>query len=196
MGAVGGGAGQPTASSEVFARGHPGRSRLLGRPRDRPRGLRRHQEWRLLGDDFGQGLVKGRRGTARSCQGQSLRPRSHRLRGKAGGSRPAWLLRRPRRLRMEHHLLLPEQVDPSSARRVRRARKLKAEVARPGLRATTELSPSERAALAKVDVIAVRVEGDRGYVLYKASGTEYAMPTADEAGSWKLAAASGTPLSS
>ncbi len=58
------------------------------------------------------------------------------------------------------------------------------------------VSSSQRARQAKVDVESVRVKGDQGYILYEESGgSRYAMPVAEEAGGWKLAAGSGTPLS-
>jgi hypothetical protein len=49
---------------------------------------------------------------------------------------------------------------------------------------------------AVADVGAMRVEGDRGYVLYHGAGkTPYAIPMSREGGEWKVAAFAGVPLS-
>lgn len=48
---------------------------------------------------------------------------------------------------------------------------------------------------AKVRVGSVRVDGDRGFVVYKgAGGVWYAVPLSKEGGEWKLGALSGLPL--
>jgi len=48
---------------------------------------------------------------------------------------------------------------------------------------------------AKADVGSVRVEGDRGFVIYRAlAGTIMAFPVAKEDGGWKAASLGGTPL--
>lgn len=60
---------------------------------------------------------------------------------------------------------------------------------------TKSLSSSERADLGQVDVNAVRVEGEQGFVLYKdAADAEYAMPMKSERGQWKVAGVGGLPL--
>jgi hypothetical protein len=49
---------------------------------------------------------------------------------------------------------------------------------------------------AEADVGALRVEGDRSFLLYHgAHNTNYAIPMAKEDGAWKVAALAGTPLS-
>ena len=59
-----------------------------------------------------------------------------------------------------------------------------------------KLLPIQRLALERVIVDSARAEGERGYVLYQVPGdAERAMPIrANESGSWKLAALSGTPV--
>lgn len=48
---------------------------------------------------------------------------------------------------------------------------------------------------AKVDVGSLRMEGERGFLLYHAvGGADYAIPLVQEGGAWKLAAPEGTPL--
>ena len=48
---------------------------------------------------------------------------------------------------------------------------------------------------AQADVGSLRVNGDRGFLLYHgARGLDYAFPVALEAGEWKLAGLEGTPL--
>jgi hypothetical protein len=55
-----------------------------------------------------------------------------------------------------------------------------------------KMSQSERADLAKVDVLSLRVEGQKGYLLYKDSaGTERAMSVQREGGDWKVASLVG-----
>ncbi|HEX5983976.1 MAG TPA: hypothetical protein VFY69_07205 [Solirubrobacterales bacterium] len=50
-------------------------------------------------------------------------------------------------------------------------------------------------AAANVDVGSLRVQGERGFLLYHgAQDLDYSMPVALEAGEWKLAAPEGTPL--
>lgn len=58
---------------------------------------------------------------------------------------------------------------------------------------TKKLSAQARAALAKVDVISVRIKGDHGYILYAAGG-RHAMPIEIEGGRWRVAGVLGTPL--
>ncbi len=59
---------------------------------------------------------------------------------------------------------------------------------------TKKLSPSERAALAKSTPESVRLEGDRGYVLYRdGNGTERAVSVKREGGRWKVVDVAGTP---
>jgi hypothetical protein len=61
---------------------------------------------------------------------------------------------------------------------------------------TRKLTPSERADLAKIDVTSVRVEDDRGYIIYKETGgDEASMSLSQEGGEWKLMGIAGTPLS-
>jgi hypothetical protein len=49
---------------------------------------------------------------------------------------------------------------------------------------------------AQVDAGALRVEGERAFLLYHgAANTDYAIPLAVEGGEWKVAALAGTPLS-
>jgi len=63
-----------------------------------------------------------------------------------------------------------------------------------GMADLAKSSPSsERAELAKLDVISVRVKGRDGYALYRSAGDKYSIPTIEEAGSWRLTAAAGTP---
>jgi hypothetical protein len=64
----------------------------------------------------------------------------------------------------------------------------------------TLTSPAvERATKAEADgadVGSLRVEGERGFLLYRGvGGTVFAMPMANEGGAWKVAALAGTPLS-
>lgn len=48
---------------------------------------------------------------------------------------------------------------------------------------------------AQADVGSLRVNGDRGFVLYHgARGKDYAMPMVEEGGEWKVAALAGAPL--
>ncbi|HEU4907023.1 MAG TPA: hypothetical protein VFT19_13040 [Solirubrobacterales bacterium] len=77
------------------------------------------------------------------------------------------------------------------------ARQMKGESCTAGLRvAAKRLSRSERDALAEADISSVRIEGDRGFVIYRDRDAERAMPLRAEGGSWKLAAAriAGPPL--
>lgn len=61
--------------------------------------------------------------------------------------------------------------------------------------ATNKLSPAQRTALAKSEVDSVRLEGERGYVLYsEAGGAEYATVVKREAGEWKIVGSVGAPL--
>jgi hypothetical protein len=49
---------------------------------------------------------------------------------------------------------------------------------------------------AQVDAGALRVEGERAFLLYHgAQGVDYAIPIAEEGGEWKVAALAGTPIS-
>lgn len=52
-----------------------------------------------------------------------------------------------------------------------------------------------RAEAAKADVGSVRLEGERGFVLYRVDGTVFAIPIANEGGAMKVAALAGVPLS-
>jgi hypothetical protein len=50
-------------------------------------------------------------------------------------------------------------------------------------------------AAAQTDVASLRVDGDRGFVIYRgAKGQGYAMPMAREQGVWRVAALAGTPV--
>jgi hypothetical protein len=61
---------------------------------------------------------------------------------------------------------------------------------------TRKLTPSQRADLARVEVTSVRVEDDRGYILYtETSGDESSMSLRREGGEWKLLGIGGTSLS-
>lgn len=61
---------------------------------------------------------------------------------------------------------------------------------------TEKLSPSERTDLTKVDVSSLRVEGERGYLLYKdAAGAEQATSMRSEGGRWKITSLLALPLS-
>jgi len=55
---------------------------------------------------------------------------------------------------------------------------------------------SELAKAAKADVGSLRIEGDRAFIIYRGApqGTFYAISMSKEAGAWKVAALSGTPL--
>ena len=60
---------------------------------------------------------------------------------------------------------------------------------------TEELSDSELAELADADVSSVRVEGERGYVLYEdGAGAERALAIKLEAGKWRVLGISGPSL--
>jgi hypothetical protein len=53
---------------------------------------------------------------------------------------------------------------------------------------------SMKAEAEKADVGSLRTEGDRAFVVYTVEGTIFAMPMANEGGTWKVASLAGTPL--
>jgi hypothetical protein len=55
--------------------------------------------------------------------------------------------------------------------------------------------PSALAAEAQVEVLSLRVEGDRAFLVYKGPGDAVAaIPMAKEDGAWKVGAMAATPL--
>jgi len=61
---------------------------------------------------------------------------------------------------------------------------------------TPPLPPSVQSESTIVDAGSLRVEGDRGFLIYRgAKGAVYAINMAYEGGSWKVGALAGVPLS-